>query len=158
MSTGQDFTAVDTRQANEVPYEIELHDDGEPNGLFVRVLGQHCDTVSEAINREVNERRRKLAIQAARAAKARPDSAEFESVESDIAFGQRLSAVRIHSFRKVGDTEGLAPEQLLRFRGDTADYTPARGLVFCQKNPEYASQILEASNSAANFMKVSSPK
>lgn len=132
---------LDARTASERAYEFEFTIGGEGTGFFISVLGQHCESIASQLNAEINGRRRKLAVAAARNAKSRAEAVEFDLIEDDIAFGQRLAAIRI-----VG------------WRGIVEDYTPERALFLCQKNPQLAEQVLEASNDLANFMKPSPTK
>jgi hypothetical protein len=71
---------------------------------------------------------------------SRPLAAEFTPIEDDVAFGQRLAAARICGWR-----------------GITEDFTPDLALRLCQSNPEVSAQVVEASNTLSNFMKVSPP-
>lgn len=132
---------LNARAASEKAFEFEYLIEGEGTGVFISVLGQHCASVAAAVNAEVNDRRRKQAVAAARNAKARPDSAEYEPIEDDIAFGQRLAALRITGWR-----------------GLTEEFSPDRALQLCQSNPDLASQAMDVSNSLANFMKPSPAK
>lgn len=142
MTKSLSLADLNARAASEKAYEFEYTIGGEGTGVHIAVLGQHCEKVASAINAEVNDRRRKEVAAAARRAKARQGEAvEFEPIEDDIAFGQRLAALRI-----VG------------WRGIAEDFTPERALLLCQSNPELAGQVLDASNDLANFMKPSSPK
>ncbi|UPT53201.1 hypothetical protein [Synechococcus phage Ssp-JY42] len=141
MTKTLSLSDLNARAASEKAFEFEYLIEGEGTGVFISVLGQHCASVAKAINAEVNDRRRKQAVAAARNAKARPDSAEYEPIEDDIAFGQRLAALRITGWRGIAE-----------------DFTPERALQLCQDNPDVASQALDASNNLANFMKPSPAK
>lgn len=132
---------LNARAASEKAFEFEYLIEGEGTGFFVSVLGRSSDTISKALNAEMNARRRKLAIAEARNARARPGSAEFEPIEGDIEFGQRMAALRMVGWRGV-------PEP----------FTPEAALQLCQDNPDLAAQVVEASDNLANFMKPSSPK
>lgn len=133
---------LNARKAAERAYEFEYTIAGEPTGFFISVLGADSEIVTGAMNTELNDLRRRNAIAAARAAKARPGQvADFEPVEDDIAFGRRLAAVRICGWR-----------------GLTEDYTPERALQLVNDNPDVAAQVLEASNTLENFMRPSSTK
>jgi hypothetical protein len=126
---------LDARKAGEKPFTFEyIKADGSRSGLTFSVLGTHCETVTNEINRLVNDRRREEAAAAAEAAASRQPEG-FTPVESDIAFGQRLAAVR-----------------LVGWEGIKEKFTPALGLRLCQSNPDIAAQITAQSNKLANFM------
>lgn len=131
-----DFNA---RTASARGYEFEYLVSGQPTGLFITVQGANSETVQAAINAEVNGRRRREAILAAKRAKARTnDAPEFETVEEDLEFGQRMAALRITGWRGVSEP-----------------YTPETALQLVRNNPEIATQVLEASNDLGNFMRPS---
>lgn len=132
---------LNARAASEKAFEFEFIIDGEGTNVFISVLGQHCESIAAQLNAEINARRRKQAVAAVRNAKSRAEAVEFDPIEDDIAFGQRLAAIRI-----VG------------WRGIAEDFTPERALILCQSNPVLAEQVLEASNDLANFMKPSPTK
>jgi len=138
---GLSLADLNARQHGAEAFEFEyLLQDGSGSGVFLSVLGAQSEKVTGEINRLVNERRKKEQVQAARNAGSRAASAEFIPVEDDIAFGQRLSAVR-----------------LVGWRGITDPFTPENALALCQSNADVAAQVLEASNETANFLKLSSP-
>lgn len=132
---------LNARAASEKAFEFEYLIEGEGTGVFISVLGRHSDVVSKALNAEINDRRRKLVVAEARNAKARPGSAEFEPIESDIEFGQRMAALRM-----VG------------WRGIAEEFTPERALQLCRDNADVAAQVVQASDDLANFMKPSPAK
>lgn len=133
------LASLNLRAASDEPYEFEFEGpDGSGTGVFLQVLGDHSERVTAAVHEAINARRKKEAIAAAKAAKARPDSATFEPVESDVTFGQRLAAAR-----------------LVGWRGIAEPWSPENALLLCQTNPEAAKQILAASSDLANFTKSS---
>jgi hypothetical protein len=149
-----DFADLDA--TGEVPFEFEYLIDGtKPSGIFLFTLSGQCPTVAEAVNKEVNARRKNEAMATARNAHARPGSAEFIPIEDDVAFGKRLSAVRLCGWRGPGDTAGLDEEQLKRFRGINQPWSKENALKLCQINAEISSQVLEKSNITENFIKLS---
>ena len=138
---GLSLADLNARDHGSEAFEFEYTDDrGRGTGVFLSVLGGQSAKVTAEINRLVNERRKAEQVAAARNRGARPDSAEFTPVEDDIAFGQRLSAVR-----------------LVGWRGITDPYTPENALLLCQTNADISAQVLEESNKTANFLKLSSP-
>lgn len=131
---------LDARKAGEKPFTFEyIQADGSRSGLKFMVLGTHCETVTNEINRLVNDRRREAVAAAAEAA-ATGQPEGYTPIESDIAFGQRLSAVR-----------------LVGWEGIKERFTPALGLRLCQSNPDIAAKITANSNKLSNFMQ-GSPK
>lgn len=119
-------------EAQPLPY---TNPRGEVTGIVLMVLGSQSETVTKEVARLVNERRHK---EASRAALARPTShtVEYETLESDVEFGQRLAAVR-----------------LVGWSGITDPYTPEGALRLCQSNRDVAAQITTYSDNVANFMK-----
>jgi len=149
-STGVSLASLNARKAAEVPTEFEYTFEGKPTGLFFKVLGSQCASVTQTINRLVNERRKEEAARAALSTEA-----NFTPIEDDIAFGQRLAAIRLVGWRKPGETQGLAPDQVERFQGIEDDWTAQAALTLCQDNPDIAAQITATSNKLSNFIKAS---
>lgn len=136
--TGLSLKSFDARKASETPFEFEYIDTkGTHTGLFLLVLGGHCETVQAKANALTNERRRQEAIAAADAATSRAAD-NFTPVEDDVKFGQRLAAIR-----------------LVGWRGIPEPWTEADGLWLCQNNPDLAMQVLTKSNDMGNFMRLS---
>lgn len=138
---GVSLADLDLNKAGEQTFEFEYLIDGAPTGVFFQVYGSHTKQVQDAINREVNERRKRDAVTEARNRGARPGSAEFTPVEDDVAFGQRLAAVR-----------------LAGWRGIVEPFSPAGALAVCQGNPDIAAQVTEEANRTGNFLKLSPAK
>lgn len=137
-SAKRSLASLNSRKASETPYKFELLEaDGSASGVIVHVIGGQSRTVADETNRLVNERRRQEAIRAADAPANRPGDA-ITPVEDDIAFGQRLAAVR-----------------LVGWEGIEEAFSPAGALELCQINPDYAAQITTQSNRLANFISAS---
>ncbi len=149
-TTGVSLASLNARKAADVPTEFEYVLEGKPTGLFFKVLGGQSASVTQTVNRLVNERRKEEAVKAAQATEA-----VFTPIEDDIAFGQGLAAVRLVGWRKPGETEGLAPDQVERFQGIEDDWSAEAALKLCQSNPDIAFQVNAASNKLSNFIKAS---
>jgi hypothetical protein len=93
--------------------------------------------VTQEVARLVNERRRKEAARdVARKVGTGPRAVEFETLESDVEFGQRLAAVR-----------------LVGWRGITEPWSPENALRLCRGNRELAAQVTMQSDMTGNFTK-----
>lgn len=135
---GVSLDALNARAASDEAFEFEyVLADGRNSGIFLSVLGAHSERVTSESNKLINERRRAEAVREAEASRA-ADSVNL--VEDDIAFGQRLAAVR-----------------LVGWRGIIEDCTPDRALRLCQTNPDIAGQVTRRSNNMGNFMPALSP-
>jgi hypothetical protein len=135
------LNSFDARSASETPFEFEfIHPNGEASGLFLSVLGGQSKQVTDEVNRLMNERRRKEHARDINARTGGRKVDDFTTVESDIAFGQRVAAVRIVGWRGI-------PEQ----------FTPELALELCQSNADIATQVNAMSADVGNFMKSSSP-
>lgn len=133
-----DLNDLDAVAAGDTPFEIEyIRADGSGSGVFLLVLGGQSEKVQGEVNRLVNERRKKQA-QAAALTKG-PDRAEFTPIEDDIAFGHRLTAVR-----------------LVGWRGIKQEWSAENAFRLISRNSEIAEQVTTASNNLANFMPASS--
>jgi hypothetical protein len=138
---GLSLADLNARKASEVAYEFEyLLPDGSGSGVFLSVVGTHSDTIMKASQELEDARRKREAVRAMKAAKARPDHVEVTPVSEDIDNGTRLVAKRI-----------------VAWRGITEPCTPENALTLCQTNPEVSTQVMEASNELGNFMRASSP-
>lgn len=127
---------LDTSKASAEAFEFEyINAAGEPSGVFLSILGSQAEAVTREVARLVNERRRKEAQRdVARQTGVGPKKVEFETLESDVEFGQRLAAVRLVGWR--GITEAWSPENALRL---------------CKGNRELAAQITTQSDLTRNF-------
>lgn len=131
---------LDARSASDAAVEFEyILPSGEPSGVFLSVLGAQSDKVTSEVNRLVNDRRKKEAAAASTRMGGR-DQAVFTPIEDDIAFGQRLSAIRLTGWRGIKE-----------------DFSAENALKLCQSNADIADQVMRTSNDSARFMK-SSPK
>lgn len=131
---------LDATKAGATAFEFEYinSETGEGTGIFLSVLGGESETVTAEVAKLINERRRK---QAAREIQQKigvgAKQVEFDTLESDVEFGQRLAAVR-----------------LVGWRGITPAWSPENALRLCRGNRDIASQITKQSEVSANFIKV----
>ena len=146
---------LDTSKASAEAFEFEyINAAGEPSGVFLSILGSQAEAVTREVARLVNERRRKEAQRdVARQTGVGPKKVEFETLESDVEFGQRLAAVRLVGWRGPGETNGLTEEQQARFSGITEAWSPENALRLCKGNRELAAQITTQSDLTRNFTK-----
>lgn len=129
---------LDSSKAADKPFQFEyINALGEPSGVFLQVLGSQSETVSREVARLVNERRRKEAARSvAQKVGTGAKVVEFDTLESDVEFGQRLAAVRLVGW--IGITEPWSPENALRL---------------CKGNRELAAQVTTQSDLTGNFTK-----
>ena len=133
--------SLNARAAADVPFEFEyILPNGEGSGIFLSVLGAQSKTVTAEVNKLMNERRRVEEIAAINARTGGRKAGVIIPVEDDIAFGQKLAAVR-----------------LVGWRGIAEPFDPDLALALCEMNHDLCNQINEQSNAAENFMKGSSP-
>jgi hypothetical protein len=131
---------LDAVKHSETPFEFELMKaNGDGSGIFLSVLGGNSDVVRTTAADLINARRQKQAVREMAKAKSgrNTQTAEFDTVESDIEFGQRLAAVRLVGWRNIKDT----------WSKENAD-------KLCRSNPGVAAQVMEQSDNLANFTKV----
>lgn len=134
---GVSLADLDLCAASDQPFEFEYLKSGQPTGVFLSVLGSNAEKVTAESNRLINERRKAAQYAEAKNRGARnPDN--IITIESDIAFGQRLAAVR-----------------LVGWRGITEPFTPELGLKLCRINADATAQIIERSDDMGNFTKAS---
>jgi hypothetical protein len=129
---------LDATRASGEGFEFEYLDaDGNGTGIFFKVLGGQSEAVTREVNALINARRQKEAAReiARRNVLGGKRAAEFEPLENDIDFGQRLAAVR-----------------LIGWRGISEPFTPENALTLCRTNKQVAEQIVTASDNLANFM------
>jgi hypothetical protein len=139
------LASLNARKAAEVPYRFEYLLDGkEPTGVFLHVIGQQAQVVQDAITAEINGRRQRNAQEAMEAAKIVEAGGTpppvWTPVELEVEFTQAGAAVR-----------------LVGWDGIEEDYTPELGAALVRDNGDAAAQVLKASNTLGNFMKVSRP-
>lgn len=128
---------LDAKKASAQAFEFEyITSSGDNSGVFLSVLGGQSEIVTTEVARLINDRRRK---QASREVQQKigvgSKVIEFETVESDIEFGQRLAAVR-----------------LVGWRGITEPWSVENALKLCRSNREIASQVTQQSDATANFI------
>lgn len=136
MISLSDLNAV---KASASAYEFEyITPAGDSSGLFFSVLGGQSEVVSKEVAKLVNDRRRKeAAAKANQMLRTGSREVEFETLENDVAFGQRLAAIR-----------------LVGWRGITEPFTTENALLLCQTHRDIAAEITRQSDTIANFMKL----
>jgi hypothetical protein len=133
--------SLDARASSDIPFEFEyILPNGEGSGIFLSILGSQSKTVTEAVNKMMNERRRIAETAELNARTGGRKTAAIIPVEDDIAFGQKMAAIR-----------------LVGWKGIAEPFDPDLALELCEMNQDIANQINERSNDLANFMKGSSP-
>lgn len=135
-----DLNDLDAVAASDSPFEIEyLRADGSGSGVFLLVLGSQSEKVQSEVNRLVNDRRKRQALAASVTARNNTQAEAFTPIEDDIAFGHRLTAVRV-----VG------------WRGIKQEWSAENAFRLVSRNSEIAEQVTTASNNLGNFMPTSS--
>jgi hypothetical protein len=131
-----DLNDLDAVAAGDMPFEIEyLRADGSGSGVFLLVLGGQSEKVQTEVNRLVNDRRKKQALAASVTSRNNAQAEAFTPIEDDIAFGHRLTAVR-----------------LVGWRGIKQEWSADSAYRLVSRNSEIAEQITTASNNLGNFM------
>lgn len=131
-----DLNDLDAVAAGDTPFEIEyLRADGSGSGVFLLVLGSQSEKVQSEVNRLVNDRRKKQALAASVTSRNNTQAEAFTPIEDDIAFGHRLTAVR-----------------LVGWRGIKQEWSADNAYRLVSRNSEIAEQITTASNNLGNFM------
>ena len=129
---------LDAAKLGDTPFEFEyLAPDGAGTGIFFEVLGSETETVTSVVSELVNERRKKEAVRKMNESFRNKKNAEFEPLESDVEFGQRLAAVR-----------------LVGWRGIEEAYSAEGALKLCKSNRDVAAQITQNSDDTGNFLKL----
>lgn len=130
---------LDATTASETPFEFDyVKPNGDKSGIRFSVLGGNSDAVRSTAAEMINARRQKQAakeMQRQRSGRNNRAVAEYDTVESDIEFGQRLAAVRL-----VGWT------------GIKEPWSPENAAQLCRSNPHVAAQVMEESDDLQNFM------
>jgi len=129
---------LDVVSKSETPFEFEyLKANGDGSGVFLSVLGGNSDAVRETAATLINARRQKQAArEMAKQRNGRPQTiAEYDTVESDIEFGQRLAAVRLVGWRGISDP-----------------WSADNAAKLCASNPGVAAQVMEQSDNLDNFL------
>lgn len=131
---------LDATKASADAFEFEYinPETGEGTGIFLSVLGGQSEIVSSEVAKLVNERRRKQAArEVAKKVGVGNKPIEFDTMESDIEFGQRLAAVR-----------------LVGWRGITETWSAENALRLCRSNRDIAAQVVSNSDEMGNFIKL----
>jgi hypothetical protein len=131
---------LDAVKASETPFTFEyVKPNGDASGIMLQVLGGNSDAVRTVAAEMINARRSREAtkeMQRQRSGRNGAGKVDFDPVESDIAFGQRLAAVR-----------------LVGWEGIQEPWTPENAATLCRSNSHLAAQVMEQSDDLANFMK-----
>lgn len=137
-TTGISLSSLNAVKASDAPFEFEyITPDGESSGVFLFVLGGQSEAVTKTAARMINEHRRKRAAREVSAKFGTKQKVEFDTLESDVEFGQQLAATRLVGWRGISDP-----------------FTPENALKLCQINKFIAAQVMEQSENMANFMKL----
>lgn len=133
---GISLSSLNAVKASEAPFEFEyITPGGEPSGVFLSILGGQSEVVTKTAAKMINDHRKKKAAREASSRFQSKHNVDFDTLESDVEFGQRLAAVR-----------------LVGWRGITDPFTPENALELCRINKLIAAQIMEQSENLANFM------
>jgi hypothetical protein len=136
IDTAFDLNDLDAVSAGDTPFEVEyLRADGSGSGVFLLVLGSQSEKVQSEVNRLVNDRRKKQALAASVTSRNNTQAEAFTPIEDDIAFGHRLTAVR-----------------LVGWRGIKQEWSAENAYRLVSRNSEIAEQVTAASNNLGNFM------
>lgn len=128
---------LDYISKSDAAYEFEyLTPDGDGTGVFISVLGGQAEVVTREVAALLNDRRRKEAMRAMKA-RSNKKQAEFDPIEEDIEFGQRMAAIRIVGWRGISDP-----------------FSRENAMRLCATNREVAAQVIEHSDNMANFTKL----
>ena len=134
---GVSLQDLDASKAGETPFEFEyINQAGNKTGIFFSVLGGQSEKVSKEIARLINERRHKEAVRET-FRKGNPNKVEFEPLEDDVEFGQRLAAVRLAGWRGIDDP-----------------FSAENALRLCKGNREIAAQVTAQSDAVGNFIQL----
>lgn len=124
--------------ADSIKVEM-LDEDGNASGVILDVVSSHSDAVIEKSNALEDERRRKLSIREAKAAKARGNDPVFESAAESQAYVRKAAAIRVAGWNLKEEPTEANIVELFKLR------------------PSYVLQVLDAANETGRFTK-SSPK
>ncbi len=131
---------LDASKACEDAFEFTyVNPDGTNSGVKFKVLGGQSERVTSEVTKLINERRRKEAARANQMRLNPNKGFEFEPMENDIEFGNRLAAIRLVGWSGISD-----------------EFSPENALKLCKSNKDVALQITQQSDSMANFTKLKS--
>lgn len=132
------LASIATQVCNETPTEFEPHlPNGDPSGVTLLLLSEQAPSVTAKLAALSNEARRKAAIAAAKAEKARPGEA-FTPVEEDILFVRRLTIARLAGWKGLDD-----------------EFNETNALRLMELAPGFGPQIIARSSEMAGFIKAS---
>lgn len=126
-----------TKACDEAFEFTYVNPDGSDSGVKFKILGGQSEKVTSEVAKLINERRRKEAVRANQLRMNPNRGFEFEPMENDIEFGNRLAAIRLVGWSGISD----------EFSADNA-------LKLCKSNKDVALQITLQSDSMANFTKL----
>lgn len=139
MAKAISIASIEQQVATEEPSELELVlPNGDNSGIVVMVKSDQAPSVVEALNKLANTRRRKEALAAAQAAKARPGEAVVP-VEEDLLAYRKAVVVRMAGWKGVSD-----------------DFTEENALRLLKAAPGFGPQILEKAAEMTGFTPASS--
>lgn len=124
---------LDETKSCEIAYEFEVKNAaGKGTGLFLTIIGDHAQRITDFQAQGLNERRVAEAMHAKR--DPRGKNPLVHKVEEDVEFSTELIALRIVGWRGIKD-----------------DYSHEAAVRLCTVNSEIKEQILEKSGDMKNF-------
>ena len=145
---------LDARAKGETPHEFEiLGTRKNPTGLWISVYGSNSETF---VNRlcEIEDETRTAALRRAQTIAKAGGDPKSDPFINEITYSQKLASARVAGWRRPGETEGLTPEQIARFRGLDADFTPANVAALIGGNTLIQEQATKQSEDLANFLEL----
>lgn len=141
-----DFDSVDTGQACERPFDLELTHPATnaPLGVFVSILGSESAAFKGEIRKEINKERMKE-FELRRSKK----EADPKTIEQDEADSVRLAAKLVTGWRTVKDGKS---EPVIYWKGEKLDFTPDNLNRWLAHFAWVRVQIVEAANQLGNFL------
>lgn len=118
----------------EKPFEFEVTSEqtGKGLGIYISVLGAHCERLAALIESRLNEQRTADAMADKR--DPRGKQVRVRPVQDDLAYNIEQVAIRV-----VG------------WRGIDEPYSPEAAIELCKINPTIRDQIFAKSENLANF-------
>lgn len=145
MQSIDDLNAV---AKSEVPFEFEYvrPGDNEPDRskvpeerkIYLSVVGSESETATKAAAALINANRQKKAARTVAAkigSGAKSNPATYDTIESDVEFGQRMAAARLVGWRGLSDP-----------------WSQDNALRLCTLNHDVAAQVMLHSDNLGNFM------